>query len=340
MQEQVTDSFYYLEKALEIGEKINDPLVVGYACTWLVFSCMEGLIGKGAIYGKRAFEIAKDIELDQYLYFKSLGGMGHIYYQQGKRKRISEIAKRLLDYGTRHSNVRCMTVGHICSGYHHEIAGDFPSAIKCYQEAMAVSKDPIYKHWAGVFLGTAYLSNGQLKEAEAPLYEVVSYSQKYGYGILGTIAYAAYGIVLIEKGQMSQGLKTLEEAKQSSLKNKRRWVYAFVEYLLGSVYAEMAKGGKSIDLLTMAKNIGFLIKNVPHASKKAEDHFNKAIKVAKEIGANGLLGPAYLDLGLFFKAKKRTKQAKECITRAIEIFVQSEANIYLKHANEALESLK
>ena len=53
-----------------------------------------------------------------------------------------------------------------------------------------------------------------------------------------------------------------------------------------------------------------------------------------------VLGRAYLDLGLFLKAKKRTKQAKECITRAIEIFVQSEANIYLKHANEALESLK
>jgi len=340
MQEKVNESFKYLYKALEIGEKIDDSLVMGYACTWLIFSCMEGLLGKGVTYGKRAFEIAKDIESDQYLYFKSLGGMGHIFYQQGKRKRISEIAKRLLDYGTRHSNVRCMTVGHICSGYDHEIAGDLPSAIKCYQEAIAVSKDPIYNHWAGVFLGTAYLSNGQLKEAEAPLHEVVSYSQKYGYGILGTIAYAAYGTVLIGKGQMSQGLKMLEEARQSSLKNERTWVYAFVEYLLGSVYAEMAKGGKPINLLTMAKNIGFLIRNVPNASKKAEEHFSKAIEVAKEIGANGLLGPAYLDLGLLYKAKKRTKQAKECITRAIEIFVQSEAQVYLKQANEALESLK
>jgi class 3 adenylate cyclase len=340
MQEQVNDSFYYLEKALKIGEEIDDQLVVGYACTWLIFSCMECLIGKGANYGERAFEIAKDIQSDQYLYFKSLGGMGHIYYLQGKRKRISEIAKRLLEYGRRHSHVRCMTVGHICSGYDHEIAGDFPSAIKCYQEAIEVSKDPIYKHWAGVFLGTAYLANGQIMEAEAPLHEVVSYSQKYGYGILGTIAYAAYGIVLIEKGQMSQGLRILEEAKQSSLKNERIWVYAFVEYLLGSVYAEMAKGGKSISLLTMAKNIGFLIKNVPNAGKKAEDHFSNTIKVAKEIGANGLLGPAYLDLGLFYKAKKRTKQAKECISRAIEIFVQSEADVYLKHAKEALESLQ
>jgi hypothetical protein len=102
----------------------------------------------------------------------------------------------------------------------------------------------------------------------------------------------------------------------------------------------MAKGGKSINLLTMVKNIGFLIKNVPNAGKKAADHFSNTIKVAKEIGANGLLGPAYLDLGLFYKAKKRPKQAKECITRAIEVFVQSEADVYLKHANEALESLK
>jgi class 3 adenylate cyclase/tetratricopeptide (TPR) repeat protein len=340
MQEQVKDSFYYLEKALKIGEDIDDQLVVGYACTWLIYSCMECLIGKGVNYGEKAFEIAKDIKSDQYLYFKSLGGMGHIYYLQGKRKRTSEIAKSLLEYGKRHSNVRCMTVGHICSGYEHALAGDFSSAIRCYQEAITVSKDPIYRHWAGVFLGTAYLSNGQLKEAEAPLHEVVLYSQKYGYGILGTMAYAAYGIVIIEKGQMSQGLKILEDAKRSSLKNERVWVYAFVEYLLGSVYAEMARGGKSINLLTMAKNIGFLIKNVPIAGKKAEDHFSNTIRVAKEIGANGLLGPAYLDLGLFYKAKKRTTQAKECITRAIDVFTQSEADVYLKHAREALASLQ
>ncbi|MDH3798167.1 MAG: AAA family ATPase [Desulfobacterales bacterium] len=340
MQEQVNESFYYLEKALEIGEKIDDPLVVGYACTWLIFSCMEELLEKGVVYGKKAFEIAKDIESDQYMYFKSLGGIGHIYYLQGKRRRISEIAKRLLDYGTRHSHVRCLTLGHICSGYDHEIAGDFPAAIKCYQEAMAVSKDPIYTHWAGLFLATAYLANGQIKEAEAPLQEIVSYSQKYGYGILGTVADAAYGVVLIDKGYMSQGLKTLEEARQSSLKNQRTWVYAFVEYLLGSAYAEMAKGGKSIKFLTMAKNIGFLIKNVPRASKKAEDHFSQTIKVAKEIGANGLLGPAYLDLSLLFIAKKKNELAKTYINEAIDIFEQSGAEVYLKQAREALASLK
>jgi len=40
----------------------------------------------------------------------------------------------------------------------------------------------------------------------------------------------------------------------------------------------------------MAKNIGGLVKNVPLASKKAEEHFYRAIEVAKEIGAKGTMG--------------------------------------------------
>jgi hypothetical protein len=59
----------------------------------------------------------------------------------------------------------------------------------------------------------------------------------------------------------------------------------------------------------MAKNVGFLVKNAPFASKKAEDHINKAIDIFKEIGAKGFLGTAYLELGLLYKKRKRTDPA-------------------------------
>jgi tetratricopeptide (TPR) repeat protein len=90
----------------------------------------------------------------------------------------------------------------------------------------------------------------------------------------------------------------------------------------------------------MAKNIGFLVKNVPLAGKKAEEHFNKAIEISKDIGAKFLLGSAYLDLGLLYRARKRADQARECISEAISIFQECEAEVYLKQANEALESLQ
>jgi len=49
-----------------------------------------------------------------------------------------------------------------------------------------------------------------------------------------------------------------------------------------------------VSLLTMAKNIGFIIRNVPSAGKKAEDHFKKVIEVVKETWVKGALGQAYL----------------------------------------------
>jgi tetratricopeptide (TPR) repeat protein len=90
----------------------------------------------------------------------------------------------------------------------------------------------------------------------------------------------------------------------------------------------------------MVKNIGFLAKNVPFATKKAEEHFNKAIELLKEIGAKGFLGPVYLSLGLLCKNCKRNEKARQYILEAINIFRDCGAGGYLKQANEVLESLR
>ena len=117
-------------------------------------------------------------------------------------------------------------------------------------------------------------------------------------------------------------------------------MYARFDLVLGKVYSQIVEGSGPISLSTMAKNIGFLIKNVPFASKKAEEHFNRAIEVAKEIGAKVTMGMAYLDLGLLYKMKGKTEQAKKCISEAIQIFEKCEAEGFLKQAEEALASLK
>ncbi len=82
-----------------------------------------------------------------------------------------------------------------------------------------------------------------------------------------------------------------------------------------------------------------MIRSIPFAAKKAEDHFNRAIEIAREIGAKGTLGQAYLDLGLLHRAKGKKDKARECIRTAIEVFEQCEAEAYLKQAKEALQSL-
>jgi hypothetical protein len=48
---------------------------------------------------------------------------------------------------------------------------------------------------------------------------------------------------------------------------------------------------------------------------------------------------AYLDLGLLHRMKGKTEQAKKCLSEAVQIFEQSEAEGFLKQAKEAFNSL-
>ena len=139
---------------------------------------------------------------------------------------------------------------------------------------------------------------------------------------------------------MGMGLKRLKEGKQELLTSGNMFNYLQCEYILAKVFSQIAEGAEPINLSKIAKNIGFIAKNVPFASKKAEGHFKKVIEVAEEMGAKTIMGGAYLDLGLLYKAKKRKDQANKCISKAVKIFEQCEADVYLKQANEALESLQ
>jgi len=116
--------------------------------------------------------------------------------------------------------------------------------------------------------------------------------------------------------------------------------YATANYTIGKVYARVVLGESERSLSLIAKNIGFLVKNVPLAGKKAEAYYAKAIEVAKEIGAKGILGQACLDLGRLHRAKKRDAQAGECFAMAVEAFTKCNATAYLQQAEEELASVK
>jgi tetratricopeptide (TPR) repeat protein len=334
------DGYQYLCKALKLGEEIENRKVIGYACAWLAWTCGDvGLVEEGIGFGKRAQEISRLFESDQILFRFSMGGMGLAYYFRGDSKKVDEVGKILLDYGQKQSDIRSTVFGHLFVGMGHFIGGDFPSAIECLQRAIQVSVDPIFSNSARFMLGMSYVSTGQLQEAENTLEEVIRYSKIFGAEFLGTLSQAALSIVSIAKGNLSQGVRIAEDTLGVFLENENRFRYATTEYFLGRVYFHIVQGAGPKRLSIIAKNVGFLIKNVPFASKKAEDHFKKAIEVAKEIGAKGLLGQVYLNLGLLHEAKGRTEQAQRSITEAIQLFEKCEAETYLNQAKEVLASL-
>jgi tetratricopeptide (TPR) repeat protein len=334
------DAQPYLSKALHIGEDIGNTQVIGYASTWLVWNCASlGLLDDAIVHGERAQEIAKLLKSDHYLHFKSLGGLAHNWNCRGDTKKALEAGKALVEFGEKRSDNRSLFMGHAEMGMSHAAAGDLESAIECAKNAISVSVDPFYAMGGKLVLAICYVSSNQLKEAEDQVREILDFSDKFGCETWGTPALGLLGVVCIAKGQMKEGLKMIEDAQGLFAKNEARWWLAQSEYILGKIYLQMIEGAMPVKLSTVARNIGFLVTKFPFAAKEAETHFNRSIDLANQIGAKGISGEAYLDLGHLHRSKGRTDQAKACISKAIQLFEESEAEVFLTQAHESLASL-
>ncbi len=321
-REKYKESYEYLHKALEIGEETGDQHLIGYACTWLSWTCAElGELAEAILYGERAQEISKNIPSDQYLFFKSLAAIGYTCFYKGDREKTLQVGSALLNYGQRHSNIRSMVMGHFMIAFSFLIAADFPSAIEASKRAVQTAQDPLYCMYSGFLLGVSYALSGQFQEAENVLQGTVSDSRNLGCELIGTPTRALLGLVSIVKGHLKQGLEMMEEALQLELRTQRRYWYATIANALGQVYLQL------ID------------QNVPSAARKAKVHFNRAIEVAKAIGAKGVEGQAYLSLGHLEKAMGKSDQAPNSFSRAVQIFEEYESPGYLKQAREALGNL-
>jgi len=333
------DAYECLHKAMELGEESGDQKVEGYACTWLTWTCSElGLYSKAIDFGERSQAIAKFFPSDQYLFFKSFMGLCYISFFKGELQKLFEGAEVLISYGRQYSNNRSLVFGHWVNSFGHYLTGDIVSAQKSCEKAVEVALDPFYSQFPKLTLGFIYLFGGQIQKAEYVLQSAKEFSEKYDLGMMTEVACIFLAPALIAKGRMSQGLKILAEARQNLIINQRKTWYAISDYILGKVYSQIATGPKP-NFLVMSKNIGFLLKNVPLAGKKAEEHFNKAIELFKELGAEAFLGSSYLELGLLFKAKKKAEKGIKYISKAIKIFEQQGAKEYLRQAKDALESI-
>jgi class 3 adenylate cyclase/tetratricopeptide (TPR) repeat protein len=338
---KLKDAYNYLCRALALGEEANDWQAIAYAAAWLIVTCSHlGFFDEGIRYVEKAQEASKRVPSDPYPYYISLAGLAHIYFLKGDNcRKTTEIGKTLLDFGRKHSLVRCITVGHIVSSYIYSTSGDFGSAINSAQNAIQVSLDRMYTNWAKTMLGAYYVSNDQLTEAKEVISEVIIYCDDFGNKIFKEVMQAFLGAILIVEGDMNRGFDMIQKVRQSGLDTGFKYVVAAAEYILGKVFLQIIEKKKPVSLSTVIKNLGFIITNVPFAYKKGEEHFNKAMELSKEIGTKGVLAQASLDMGLLHKAKGKTDEARKYITDAIQLFEECEADVFLKQAKEALAAL-
>ena len=337
---QYVKSEYLLKSALELGTRINNKKVMGYACTWLSWVCGDlGFFKKGIEYGKRANKIAKEFKQDHYIYFKSLAGIGMNYYQMGYASECIKTGEKLIQYGNRNSQTRGLAMGYFIKSAGYIRFGNFNKAAVVGEQAVAVSADPFYKFCFSFSLAAACLLNKEMKRADECLQKILPLAKKNSDKVIGDILIMLNSIVLIEKGRMFEGLDIAKEMEQTVIMQQRRGAVPIARIILGKIYLEIIQKSKPISTLTMLKNIGFIIQNVPTAYKKAIYWYSKSIEMSEETGAIGMKAQALLDLGIIYRIKKQNQKAKEHLETAIEIFEEVGAYTFLKQANQELNHL-
>ncbi len=210
-RENFINSELYLRKALETGKTTGDQTLIGYASCWLSGTCSAlGLFEEAMDLATRAHEIAKLLDSDHYLFFKSLHVKSMVYYSKGCFTENYEIGKLLLDYGNKHSNIRCLVMGYFSMAFAYSVAGNFSLAIESCKNAVMISEEPFYSMITKPFMAFNYIQLGEFKEAEKIGNETLSYCRKFGCDFQGTHSDAILALVMIANGKMAMGLKKLK----------------------------------------------------------------------------------------------------------------------------------
>ncbi len=330
----------YLNKALDIGKQTGSKKVMAHAYTWLswVYSDL-GQFAKGIECGHKARELADGYPEAPYVMFKSTGGICWNYFFMGHASRLIKKGEEIVRLGDAYAEPRSLGMGHvmICGGYNN--FGDFSQAVSSGRKATKVTTDPMYTDAFTLMLAQSYLMKGSMEEAGDCLESVIPHMDSSGNLLFGDIATVQQGPVLVDRGQMSRGMKQLLEIEKTLIKQGRKGIWPLVRLVLGKVFLEITLKTKPVPVSVILKNIGFIIRNAPTSFKKAVYWYEKAIEVANELDAPGIKAQAFLDLGILYKARKKYDPAKEHFEAAIPIFEDIGAYAFLKQAKKELETL-
>jgi class 3 adenylate cyclase/tetratricopeptide (TPR) repeat protein len=335
------ESFRYFKKALLLGERVEDRTLMGFIYCWLPWTCSGlGQLDDAIVYGRRAQEISRRIPSDQYINFKSLGGLGLTYFHRGEKNKVLDYGRKMVAVGREHSNIRSQAMGLWTLGMGHFLNGDIKKSVEYMERSVQTAADPFYAEFPRAFLGIALVQNSQWEQAEISLNRTIRFARKFGAEVQEHWANIYLGVVLVARGRMNKGINLIKETRQSLLDNDLAFFSNQAEYVLGKIYLQMVEKSEPISLSTKYKNMGFLIKTLPFAAKKAELHLLRVIEISKKYGSSSYMGYACLDLGMLYKLKKRNEKAREFLSRATKIFEVCEMDGFLQKTKEALESVK
>jgi class 3 adenylate cyclase/tetratricopeptide (TPR) repeat protein len=334
-------SLTYLEKAYKFSKNGGSQKVACYARTWSSWLLADmGDLNKGIEYGQEAQKIAQAISSDQYLFYKSLAGIGWNYIMMGHPNKCISIGKELINYGHEHSHPRCLAMGYWTEAAGYLYAGDYKLSVATMKSAVEVCIDPLYKAMASTMLVVCLVESNDMAGAAKQLDDTIKLLSDLSHKSLTFYIDVLKGVLLIDDEQMNDGIKMIQNALVCFYEEKRDGFALMTEFVKAKIGIEIVQGDRTLKPMSVLKNIGFILSNVVGATGKCETQLKEVLKLAKKTGAIGVSGQAHFQLGLLYKKRGKKDIAGSHLKKAVGIFKDVGAFVYLDKAITELNSIK
>ena len=333
-----------LDRARALGEETGDDVAVAYADLGLMWDRMfwgepgEQRRRTQRDVGERIVETGKR-HGDIWLASKALLCLGLDGTGWGRSGEARADLLRLLALSRETNDPRPRSMGLWAMAALHLYEGEFGEAVESADESLRVCLSPIDRFAARSYRDAAIVLMGRIDEAFQRARRDIQTAQEHGLIFNMAVPTMVIGVGTVLRGEMALGVRTIEDAVTRFTALGQEIIRATGDSFLGQVYLQMAIGGEKPPLSVMLRNIGFLLRTLPAAEKKARRCFESAAALHRSFDMPFPLAQNLYSLGLLDKAKKRSVEARTRFEEARAIAASVEATALVDQVDAAMADL-
>jgi class 3 adenylate cyclase/tetratricopeptide (TPR) repeat protein len=336
-RERFKQALKHERRGLDMALALGDTHTEACARVWLANTLAEmGQLEESIDHARKAIP---ELAADPIWITEAHCALGFGLWTKGDAAATFDVAEDLLELARSGPSVRALAAGLWVKGEACLADGDYVTAAECFQQSIEVSPEPWPSTHPRVYLSIACIQLGRFEEAGSYLGQVIELSSERGSELTLTPSVILLGLVKCALGELTEGMRMIEEASPWWRENHAMLRLATMETILGNVFLSMVDSGRGVRTTTVLRNLGFLARNLLTAPAVSQAHFTEAIRMWEEMGAIGSAGEGYLGLARLHQVKRRDAEARECITSAIDCFETAGVKTHLRNARELLASM-
>jgi tetratricopeptide (TPR) repeat protein len=326
------------EQAMVMAEDVGAVAANTYARIFTSWSLvLTGRLDAAEALLEPVEVISRKLDDHGYGAFKLRMVLAHIALMRGDHETAMRYADEQLHIANDTGNRRARVTAHICMGLVAFAREDHTSAAEFFREAVASAVDPMYRCWALLWLSFMELSLDNADNTEAWMAQIMREIGPGGFRTLAGNVPIINALAQLIRGDLSGGMDGVRRA-HAELRDAG-WVAEYqqinLDFVIGDVYLNIAKGEGDVSMWTLLKNPRFLLRHAMVAKARCREHLERALERTERSEVKFREGGTRLRLAELYAMSRDMDAAREQLAIALPL-LERQGSMVLERAR-ALE---